>query len=64
MKKFHKLKLQPTLVWMLTVWMLIRGPPDFLILPLAGRSAVRNRRCEPKPEVQGLWTVNVKKSKD
>jgi hypothetical protein len=46
------------------VWMLIRGHPDFLILPLASVSAVRKRGAGLKPEVQGLWDAIVKKSKE
>jgi hypothetical protein len=44
--------------------MLIRGHPDFLILQWAGPSAARKRRIGIKSEVQGLWAVIVKKSKD
>jgi len=35
--------------------MLIRGHPDFLILPSKGLSAERKREVGLKPEVQGLW---------
>jgi hypothetical protein len=44
--------------------MLIRGDPDLLILPSASLSAVRKLRLGLKPEVQRLWLVIVKKSKD
>jgi hypothetical protein len=44
--------------------MLIRGHPDFLILHSAGLSVGRKRTTGMKPEVQGLWTGIVKKSKD
>jgi hypothetical protein len=49
---------------MLNDWMLIRGHPDFPILHSAGLSVGRKRSVDLKPEVQGLWAVNVKKSKD
>jgi len=44
--------------------MLIGGHPDFLILPLTGLSARRNRKLKSQPEVQGLWETIVNKSKD
>jgi hypothetical protein len=42
----------------------VRNHTDFLILPLAGRSAERKREPGLKPEVQGLWTAIVKISKE
>jgi hypothetical protein len=45
-------------------WMLIRGHPDFLILHSAGLSMGGKRPVGVKPEVHGLSTGIVKKSKE
>jgi hypothetical protein len=39
--------------------MLIRGNPDFLILPFTGPLAGRKRSMGLKPEVQRLWKASV-----
>jgi hypothetical protein len=45
-------------------WMLIRGHPDFPILHSAGLSMGRKLTTDMKPEVHGLSTGIIKKSKE